>query len=213
MGSTVILQFFCPLVGLPLLLCAPHLNSRSFLRKLYKGETVVFTVHQFFVLLPPPLLHLPCAFELPRSPRAQFLQMPIKRVAHKNQMAKKKGANAATSWVPSEFEQANLTKAQKEGFLVEGDQVVFPSSERIPKPPSGYRGDVSCFSSAWSLSPYPRISSWASLYLRRAASPAHIKLNFPYRLLCHSLRIFPQGRAPLDSVEITFLPPPQCISI
>jgi hypothetical protein len=49
-------------------------------------------------------------------------------------MAKKKSANAATSWVPSEFEQADLTKVQKEGFLV-----VFPSSERIPKPPSGYR--------------------------------------------------------------------------
>jgi hypothetical protein len=54
-------------------------------------------------------------------------------------MAKKKSANAATGWVPSEFEQANLTKAQKEGFLIEGDQVVFPNSERIPKPPSGYR--------------------------------------------------------------------------
>jgi hypothetical protein len=66
--------------------------------------------------------------------------MPVKRVAHKDQMAKKKkSANTATSWVPSEFEQADLTKAQKEGFLVEGDQVVFSSSECIPKPPSGYR--------------------------------------------------------------------------
>jgi hypothetical protein len=54
-------------------------------------------------------------------------------------MAKKKSANTATSWVPSKFEQADLTKAQKEGFLAEGDQVVFPSSERIPKPPNGYR--------------------------------------------------------------------------
>jgi hypothetical protein len=65
--------------------------------------------------------------------------MPVKRVTHKDQMAKKKSTNAATSWVPSEFKQADLTKAQKEGFLVERDQVVFPSSERIPKPPSGYR--------------------------------------------------------------------------
>jgi hypothetical protein len=65
--------------------------------------------------------------------------MPIKRVTHKDQKAKKKSTNVATSWVPSEFEQADLTKAQKEGFLVERDQVVFPSSERIPKPPSGYR--------------------------------------------------------------------------
>jgi hypothetical protein len=100
---------------------------------------VVFTVYQFFVLPLPPLLHLPCALELSRSPRAQFLQMPVKRVAHKDQMSKKKGVNAATSWVPSEFKQADLAKTQKEGFLVEGDQVVFPSSERIPKPPSDYR--------------------------------------------------------------------------
>jgi hypothetical protein len=65
--------------------------------------------------------------------------MPIKRVAHKEKMAKKKSRNAATSWVPSEFEESDLTKAQREGFLIGGEQVVFPSIERIPKPPSGYR--------------------------------------------------------------------------
>jgi hypothetical protein len=54
-------------------------------------------------------------------------------------MGKKKITNASTSWVPSEFGQSNLTKSQKEGFIAEGDQVVFPSTERIPKPPSGYR--------------------------------------------------------------------------
>jgi hypothetical protein len=69
-------------------------------------------------------------------------------------MAKKKGVNAATSWVPSEFEQADLAKTQKEGFLVEGDQVVFPSSERIPKPPSGYRVIFLAFF-VWSFSSYP----------------------------------------------------------
>jgi hypothetical protein len=65
--------------------------------------------------------------------------MPIKRVAHKEQMAKKKSRNAATSWVPYEFEESDLTNAQREGFFVGGEQVVFPSTERIPKPPSGYR--------------------------------------------------------------------------
>jgi hypothetical protein len=64
--------------------------------------------------------------------------MPVKRVAHKDQMSKKKSVNASTSWVPSEFKQSNLTKTQKDGFLVGGDQVIFPSTERIPKPPSGY---------------------------------------------------------------------------
>jgi hypothetical protein len=41
--------------------------------------------------------------------------------------------------VPTELSQTNLTKAQKDGLITEGDQVVFPSTERIPKPPSGYR--------------------------------------------------------------------------
>jgi hypothetical protein len=65
--------------------------------------------------------------------------MRIKSLAHKNQMGKKKITNVSTSWVPSEFEQSNLTKARDNGFLVKGDQVIFPSTERIPKPPSGYR--------------------------------------------------------------------------
>jgi hypothetical protein len=41
--------------------------------------------------------------------------------------------------VPSEFEQSDLTKAQEHGFLAGGDQVIFPSTKHIPKPPSGYR--------------------------------------------------------------------------
>jgi hypothetical protein len=65
--------------------------------------------------------------------------MRIKSLAHKNQMGKKKITNSSTSWVPSEFSQSDLTKAQKEGLITEGDQVIFPSTERIPKPPSGYR--------------------------------------------------------------------------
>jgi hypothetical protein len=65
--------------------------------------------------------------------------MRIKSLAHKNQMGKKKATNASTSWVPSEFSQSDLTKAQKDGFIDKGDQVIFPSTERIPKPPSGYR--------------------------------------------------------------------------
>jgi hypothetical protein len=54
-------------------------------------------------------------------------------------MGKKKITNASTSWVPSEFGQTDLTKAQKDGFIAKGDQVIFPSTERIPKPPSSYR--------------------------------------------------------------------------
>jgi hypothetical protein len=65
--------------------------------------------------------------------------MRIKSLTHKNHMGKKKATNALTSWVPSEFAQSDLTKAQKDGFIAEGDQVIFPSTEHIPKPPSGYR--------------------------------------------------------------------------
>jgi hypothetical protein len=54
-------------------------------------------------------------------------------------MAKKKSGKMATSWVPSEFKESDLLKAQRDGFLVGGEQVIFPSIERIPKPPSGYR--------------------------------------------------------------------------
>jgi hypothetical protein len=65
--------------------------------------------------------------------------MRVKSLAHKNQMGKKKTTNSSTSWVPSEFSQSDLTKAQKEDLIAKGDQVIFPSTERIPKPPSGYR--------------------------------------------------------------------------
>jgi hypothetical protein len=41
--------------------------------------------------------------------------------------------------VPSEFGQTDLTKAQKDGIIAKGDQVIFPSTECIPRPPSGYR--------------------------------------------------------------------------
>jgi hypothetical protein len=50
-----------------------------------------------------------------------------------------KSMNASTSWVPSKFKQSDLTKAQENRFLAGGDQVIFPSTERIPKPLSGYQ--------------------------------------------------------------------------
>jgi hypothetical protein len=64
--------------------------------------------------------------------------MRVKTRAKKNQMGKKI-ANSSTSWVPSEFSQTDLTKAQTDGLITDGDQVIFPSTERIPKPPSGFR--------------------------------------------------------------------------
>jgi hypothetical protein len=41
--------------------------------------------------------------------------------------------------VPFEFKQTDLTKAQADGLITDGDQVIFPSTERIPKPPSSFQ--------------------------------------------------------------------------
>jgi hypothetical protein len=65
--------------------------------------------------------------------------MRVKTLAHKHKMGKSNTANASTSWVPSDFKQKDLTKAQADGLISDDDQVIFPSTERIPKPPSGFR--------------------------------------------------------------------------
>jgi hypothetical protein len=65
--------------------------------------------------------------------------MPIKRVAHKAKMAKKGTKNLALNWVPSSFEEADLKKAENEGFLPAAAPIIFPSDESVPKLPEGYR--------------------------------------------------------------------------
>jgi hypothetical protein len=65
--------------------------------------------------------------------------MCVKTRAQKNKMGKSITANSATSWVPSDFMQKDLEKAQADGLISDDDQVVFPSTDCIPKPPSGFR--------------------------------------------------------------------------
>jgi hypothetical protein len=65
--------------------------------------------------------------------------MRVKTLAQKNKMGKSNTANASTSWVPSDFKQKDLTKAHADGLISDDDQVIFPSTERIPKPPNGFR--------------------------------------------------------------------------
>jgi hypothetical protein len=62
--------------------------------------------------------------------------MRVKHLAQKNKMTK--GMNAATSWVPSVFTQKDLNKARADGLVSDEDQVIFPSTERIPKPRDGF---------------------------------------------------------------------------
>jgi hypothetical protein len=64
--------------------------------------------------------------------------MRVKTLAQKNKMGKSDITNASTSWVPSEFKQTDLSKAQADGLIADGDHVIFPSTERIPEPPSGF---------------------------------------------------------------------------
>jgi hypothetical protein len=65
--------------------------------------------------------------------------MRVKTLAQRNKMVKSNTANFATSWVPSDFKQKDLEKAQDDGLISDDDQVIFPSTERIPKPPSGFQ--------------------------------------------------------------------------
>jgi hypothetical protein len=127
-------------------------------------------------------------------------------------MSKKKSTNMATSWVPSEFEQANLTKARKEGFHVKRDQVIFPSSERIPKPPSGYRVMFLAFLlCGLSLPAHKFLCGLLFVYdvQLHQLMPNSILHIACFITLCESFL----GVEPHWIVEISFLPPPLCILI
>jgi hypothetical protein len=65
--------------------------------------------------------------------------MRFKTHAQKNKMGKTNTTNASTNWVPTEFKQMDLSKALADGLIADGDQVIFSSTKRIPKPPSGFR--------------------------------------------------------------------------
>jgi hypothetical protein len=78
--------------------------------------------------------------------------MHFKTRVQKNKMGKSNTANSVTSWVPSDFKQKDLEKAQADGLISNDDQVTFSSIERIPKPPSSFRVMFLPFSYAVSLS-------------------------------------------------------------
>jgi hypothetical protein len=70
-----------------------------------------------------------------KAPKLDSHWMRVKHLATKSTMAK----NAATSWVRSNITQDEVEKATAEGLITAQDSIKFPSTERIPKPPSGYR--------------------------------------------------------------------------
>jgi hypothetical protein len=66
--------------------------------------------------------------------------MRVKHRASKNIiMAKGKNANSATNWVRSAIKETEVEKARADGFISSEDSIKFPSTERIPQPPSSYR--------------------------------------------------------------------------
>jgi hypothetical protein len=64
--------------------------------------------------------------------------MRVKHLATKNTMAKGK-ATSATSWVSSAIVKKEVEKARTDGLISSSDSIKFPSTKRIPQPPSGYR--------------------------------------------------------------------------
>jgi hypothetical protein len=62
--------------------------------------------------------------------------MRVKHLATKNTMAK---TSSATNWVRSAIMKKEVEKARADGLIAAQDSIKFPSTERIPKPPSGYR--------------------------------------------------------------------------
>jgi hypothetical protein len=61
--------------------------------------------------------------------------MRVKHLATKNAMAK----TSATNWVHSTITKKEVEKATANGLIATEDSIKFPSTERIPKPPSGYQ--------------------------------------------------------------------------
>jgi hypothetical protein len=61
--------------------------------------------------------------------------MRKKHLATKSTMAK----TSATNWVCSTITKKEVEKATADGLISDEDSIKFPSTEQIPKPPSGYR--------------------------------------------------------------------------
>jgi hypothetical protein len=62
--------------------------------------------------------------------------MHVKHLATKNAMAK---TSSTTNWVRSAITKKEVEKARADGLITAQDSIKFPSTERIPKPPRGYR--------------------------------------------------------------------------
>jgi hypothetical protein len=69
------------------------------------------------------------------APKRALCWMRVKHLGVKSTMAK----TSATKWVRSTITKKEVEKARADGLISTQDSIQFPSTERIPKPPSGYR--------------------------------------------------------------------------
>jgi hypothetical protein len=97
----------------------------------------IYTVYQLF-LSAAAIANLCILFLSCIAPRRGFV-VRVKHLAAKNNMAKGKATNSATSWVPSALMQKELEKAKTDGLISSSDSIKFLSTERIPQLPSDYR--------------------------------------------------------------------------
>ena len=93
-----------------------------------------FTIYQL-VPSAASIADLLCLLLLLIAPKRTSYWMRVKHLATKNTMAK----TSATNWVRSTITKKEVEKARADGFIAAQDSIKFPSTERIPEPPSGYR--------------------------------------------------------------------------
>jgi hypothetical protein len=54
-------------------------------------------------------------------------------------MTKKGAKKQALGWIPSSFDEVDLKKAKREGFLSKSMKIIFHNTEAIPSPPAVFR--------------------------------------------------------------------------
>jgi hypothetical protein len=113
--------------------------------------------------------------------------MPIKKVAHQVKMVKKGDKKMALKWVPSSFDEPDLKKAKKEGFLPAVAPVIFLDEEHVPKPPKGYWVMFLAFHlRGLSLLAHEFLRGLLFVY----GMQLHAEFDYAHCLFYHSLRIF-----------------------
>jgi hypothetical protein len=102
-------------------------------------------------------------------------------------MAKKGTKKQTLGWIPSSFNETDLKKAKKEGFLPESTEIIFPRDKVVPASPTGYQVMFLAFLLRGLSLPAHKIPLWASLCVWRATTSAHTKFSTAHCLLCHPL--------------------------